>query len=147
MGRGSSAPSRVSHLVLLDNEAIQALGDPAHSKHRRVVSHAQVVASRKRRAAAIELAVPTGVRVEAGWDRTQPSWAFANHLRIADLVLDAGSANAAAAIRRKTAVSGPDAHIGAAIQSAAADRVTVITSDPDDMRLVAGDAAVTIVTL
>ena len=137
----------MSHLVLLDNEAIQALGDPAHSKHRRVVSHAQVVASRKRRAAAIELAVPTGVRVEAGWDRTQPSWAFANHLRIADLVLDAGSANAAAAIRRKTAVSGPDAHIGAAIQSAAADRVTVITSDPDDMRLVAGDAAVTIVTL
>lgn len=147
MGRRSSAPSRVSHLVLLDNETVQALGDPAHSKHRRVVSHAQVVASRKRRAAAIELGVPTAVRVEAGWDRTRPSWAFANHLRIADLVLDAGGANAAAAIRNETAVSVPDAHMGAVIQSAPADRVTVITSDPDDMRLVAGDVAVTIVTL
>jgi hypothetical protein len=147
MGGGSRALSRVSHLVLLDNEAIQALGDPAHSKHRRVVSHAQVIVSRKRRAAPIELAVPTAIRVEAGWDRTASSWAFANHLRITDRVLDAGSANAAAAIRNTTAVSVPDAHTGAVIQSAPADRVTVITSDPDDMRLVAGDAAVTIVTL
>ncbi len=54
----------MSHLVLLDNEAVQALADPAHPKHPHVVSHAQVVASRKRRATPITLAVPTAMRVE-----------------------------------------------------------------------------------
>jgi hypothetical protein len=82
----------MTRLVMLDNEAMQALRDPAHPKHRHVVSHAQAVASRKRRAAAIEVVVPTAVRVEAGWDRTSPAWAFPNHLRIADVPLDAANA-------------------------------------------------------
>jgi len=137
----------VSQLVLLDNEAVQALRDPAHPKHRKVVSHAQIVASRKRRASAVELSVPTAVRVEAGWDRTVSSWAFANRLRVLDIPLDIPLANVAAAIRHKTAVSVPDAHLGAVVQSAPADRITILTSDPGDMRLVAGDAAVTIVTI
>ena len=58
----------MSQVVLLDNEAVQALEDPTHPKHRRVVAQAQVVAQRKRRAASIEVVVPTAVRVEAGWD-------------------------------------------------------------------------------
>jgi hypothetical protein len=70
----------VTHLVILDCEAVQALRDPGHPKHRRVVSHAQVVASRKRRAVAIQMVVPTVVRVEAGWDRTSPAWVFPNRL-------------------------------------------------------------------
>ena len=49
--------------------------------------------------------------------------------------------------RKRTGVSVPDAHLGAVIQSAPADRITVVTSDPDDMRLVAGDATITIVTI
>ncbi len=56
-------------MVILDNEAFQALKDPAHRMHRQVVSHAQGVANRKRRAAVIQVVVPTAVRVEAGWDR------------------------------------------------------------------------------
>jgi len=75
----------MSRIVVLDNEAVQALQNPAHPKHRRVVSLAQVVASRKRRAATVEVAVPTAVRVEAGWDRTSPEWVFPNRLRIADV--------------------------------------------------------------
>jgi hypothetical protein len=55
-------------------EAVQARRDPGHPKHRRVVSQAQVVADRRRRAVAIQLVVPTAVRVEAGWDRTSPAW-------------------------------------------------------------------------
>jgi hypothetical protein len=54
-----------SHLVLLDNEAVQALADPAHPKHPHVVSHVQVVASRKRRAMPITMAVPTAIRPRA----------------------------------------------------------------------------------
>jgi hypothetical protein len=48
------------------------------------VSHAQVVASRKRRAVAIQLMVSTAVRVEAGWDRTSQAWVLPNRLRITD---------------------------------------------------------------
>jgi hypothetical protein len=105
------------------------------------------VVSRKRRAAAIEVAVPTAVRVEAGWDRTSSAWAFLNGLRIADIALDTAAANVAAAIRQRIAVSVADAHLGVAIQGAAADQVTVLTSDPSDMRVVAGDSDVTVVAI
>jgi len=137
----------MSHVVLLDNEAVQALEDPTHPKHRRVVAQAQVVAQRKRRAASIEVVVPTAVRVEAGWARTASAWAFPNRLRINDMPLDSVHANTAAAIRSRTGVSVADAHLGAVIQSAPADRITVVTSDPDDMRLVAGHRQIIVVSI
>lgn len=137
----------MTQLVLLDNEAIQALRDTAHTKHRRVVSHVQVATSRKRRAAALQIAVPTAVRVEAGWDRRSPAWAFPNSLRIVDAPLDTNHADDAAVIRMRQSVSVADAHVGAVIHSTAATRIAVISSDPDDMPKVAGDKLVTVVTL
>jgi hypothetical protein len=137
----------VTHLVILDCEAVQALRDPGHPKHRHVVSHAQVVASRKRRAVAIQMVVPTVVRVEAGWDRTSPVWVFTNRLRIADSPLDTASANTAAFIRDRTGVSVADSHVGAVIQSAPHSQITVVTSDPGDMRLVAGNKNVIVVAI
>lgn len=137
----------MSRLVVLDNEAVRALRDPAHPKHRRVVSHVQVIASRKRRADPIAAVVPTAVRVEAGWDRTSPAWSFLNRLRIADVPLDTAHASAAAAIRERTGVSVADAHLGAVMRSASTAQITVITSDPGDMRRVAGDAGITIVAI
>jgi hypothetical protein len=137
----------MSRLVVLDNEAVQALKDPACSKHRRVVSQVQVVTSRKRRAAAIEVAVPTAVRVEAGWERTSPAWAFPNRLRIADVPLDSAHANVAAAIRDRTGISVADAHVGAVIRSSPAVQVTVVTSDPADIGVAAGDRPVTVVAI
>jgi hypothetical protein len=137
----------MTHLVVLDCEAIQALRDPTHPKHRRVVSHAQVVASRKRRAVAIQMLAPTAVRVEAGWDRTSPAWIFTNRLRITDSPLDTASANTAAGIRDRTSVAVADSHIGAVIQSAPHDQITVVTSDPGDMRLVAGDKNITVAAI
>ncbi len=137
----------MSQLVVLDSEAVHALHDPAHRKHRQVVSHVQVVASRKSRAAAIETVVPTTVRVEAGWDRTSPEWSFPNRLRIADVPLDTAHGNRAAAVRVHTGVSVADAHLGIVMRLASAAQVTIITSDPRDMRQVAGDADVTIVAI
>ena len=137
----------MTHLIILDNEAAQALADPAHRKHRQALAYAQVVAIRKRRAADIETAVPTTVRVEAGWDRTSPAWTFPNRLRITDSPLDPTAASTAAAIRTQTSVSVADAHIGAVIYSAQATHITVVTSDPADMRQVAGDKTVTIAAL
>ena len=71
--------------LVLDNEAVQALQDPLHRKHRLVMSYAQVVATRKRSAIAIEIVVPAAVRVEAGWDRASRAWVLLNRLRIVDI--------------------------------------------------------------
>lgn len=137
----------MSHLVILDNEAVQALGEAAHPKHARVLSHLQVITQRTRRALPIQVVVPTAVRVEVGWSRTAPGWAFANRLRIADVPLDARHANAASGIRSHPGISVADAHIGAVIQLTAADRVTVLTSDPIDMKVVAGTVKITVVAI
>jgi hypothetical protein len=108
-------------------EAVQARRDPGHPKPRRVVSQAQVVADRRRRAVAIQLVVPTAVRVEVGWDRTSPAWVFPNRLRIVDSPLDAARASTAAGIRDRTGVSA--------------------TSGPGDMRRVAGGKNITVATI
>jgi predicted nucleic acid-binding protein len=126
----------VTRLVVLDNEAVQALASPHHQKHRRVLAHMEAVERRKRQAASISLVVPAAVRVEAGWDRTSAQWA-----------LDAAHANLAAAIHEQAQVSGADAHIGATVRSAANADITVVTSDPADIRKVTGDKRVTVVEI
>src|ERR1035437_8510234 len=60
-----------------------------------------------------------------------------------DVLLWAEARAIAAAIRSRTGVSVADAHLGAVIQSAPAGQITVVTSDPGDMRLVAGDRDIT----
>ena len=146
MGRGQGLPV-MTRLVVLDNEAVQALASVRHPKHQRVLGHMEAVERRKRQVAAISLLVPAAVRVEAGWDRTSPQWAFLNRLRITDVPLDAVHANAAAAIHERTQVSVADAHIGTTLQLAPNADVTVITSDPGDIRRVAGDRSVTVVAI
>lgn len=72
---------------------------------------------------------------------------FLNHLRIIDVPLDAAYANTAAAIRAEAQVSVADAHIGAAVQSAPDADITVVTSDPEDIRRVTVGRAVTVVSI
>ena len=97
----------MTRLVVLDNEAVQALARPHHPKHRRVLGYVELVERRKRRAMAISILAPTAVRVEAGWDRSSSQWAFINRLRIVDVVLDAACANKAAAIFSPTKPAPP----------------------------------------
>ena len=137
----------MNRLVLLDNEAIQALRDPAHRKHHHVIGHVIDVAKRKARSQQIRVAVPAAVRVEAGWDRTSPAWASVNWFRIADVPLDTTHADAAAGIAKRTGASVADAHLGATIQAAEADDVVVLTSEPGDMRKVAEGRQVNVVAL
>jgi hypothetical protein len=138
---------RMTHLVLLDCEAVQAIGSRSHRKHLFVLAHAKRVAAHKMRREKVTIAVPTAVRAEAGWDRTSPVWALANQLDIADIALAGSHADKAAGIRNRTSVSVADAHIGAAIQAADADRLTVLTSDPRDIHLVAEGKRVQVVTV
>jgi predicted nucleic acid-binding protein len=137
----------VKRLVLLDNEAVQALRDPAHRKHQRVLGEVEFTFKRAVRAVRVRVAVPAAVRVEAGWDRTATAWAFINRFPITDIPLDVGHADVAAGIANRTGVSVADAHLGAAIKAADADHVTVLTSDPADMRKVAEGSRITVVAL
>lgn len=124
----------MARTLLLDNEPVQALLEPRHPKHRRVLAHLEVSASRnRRRAGSMSVMVPTTVRVEAGWDRQAPAAATANRMPIADAILDAASANRAAHLRNALGISPADAHLGSVLQDVEGD-VTVLTSDPADLR-------------
>lgn len=132
--------------VILDNEAVQALLSVAHPKHARAFASVRAVTARRRNDRPMRLLVPTAVRVEAGLDRTAPAAAFINRLGILDVPLDGAVADVAAALVATHHVSVADAHVGAALRTVAGP-VTILTSDPGDMRTVAGTKDVVIVTL
>ncbi|CAN5551123.1 hypothetical protein BH23ACT6_BH23ACT6_24450 [soil metagenome] len=125
--------------VVLDNEAVQGLVDPQHPKHRRVVALLTETNRRNhRRAGRITIIVPTAVRVEAGWDRTDPAGANANRLaRPRDHVLSTTAADRATQLRAVAHVSVVDACVAEAAESAPRP-VVVVTSDTQDMTRLRG---------
>jgi predicted nucleic acid-binding protein len=134
--------------VILDNEALAAVRDVHHPHHKRVLAFVEANRSVNRKEKARRTVVPTAVRVEANWDRTSPAAATINRFRIEDVALDGAVANLAATIHNDHHVSVADAHIGATIQrQPAAEEIVVITSDPDDVGLVAGTRTVRVITL
>ena len=124
--------------LVLDNEAVQALADVHHRKHRRALAFVEVANQRSaRRRGAPAVLVPVAVRVEAGWDRSAPGAALLNRIsRARDVVLDAHAANRAAELREQTGVSVVDATVGQ-VSEAAPGPVAIITSDPRDMQRLA----------
>jgi len=123
--------------VILDNGAVQALADPTHRKHRRVMAIVEVVAARNlRRAGSVRLVVPTAVRVEAGWNRRAAGAATLNRLRVDDHPLDAGAADRASDVRSALAVPVADAHLAAVLATSAGPHA-VLTSDAEDLRRIA----------
>lgn len=132
--------------LILDNEAVQALSQPGHGKHRAVVVHLAGVVTRRRKGAVVTVMVPTAVRVEAAWNRSDPRTSSLNRFRVLDRPLDTGAANLAAEILGRTGVSVADAHIGAVAQTVTGD-VVVLTSDPDDMVRVSAPKSITAVRI
>jgi predicted nucleic acid-binding protein len=122
--------------VVLDNEAVQALTDATHTKHRTVVAHLAGAAARRQRGTVVDAVVPTTVRVEAGWDRSTPGVAAINRFRVRDHVLDTPAANLAASIQERCGLGPADAHIGATVRSVSSGDVVVLTSDPTDIAFV-----------
>lgn len=72
-----------------------------------------------------------------------------SRLGIADVELSADHANLAAAIRGRIGahISVVDAHVGSVLQSSTTNRVSVVTSDPDEMKAVAETKPVVVVTI
>lgn len=134
--------------VLLDNEAVQALLDKRHRKHRRVLSALEVATPARAAGTPPQVVVPTCVRVEAGWDRRASTSAAVNMLRIRDESLDPSAADRAARIRAALRLSVADAHLAAVLQGSPGP-CAVLTSDVDDLRRIAAhlDLPVTVVGL
>ena len=118
---------------MLDNEAVQALTNSTHPKHRTVIAHLAGAVARRRRGTVVNAVVPTTVRVEAGWDRSTPGAAAINRFPLRDHVLDTPAANLAASIQGRCGLGPTDAHIGATVRSVSSGDVVVLTSDPTDI--------------
>jgi len=125
--------------MVLDNEAVQALLDPTHRKHRAVLAHLEVRSQRQRgRRMSIQVLVPVAVRVEAGWDRTAATAADINRISAAvDVELRRTGADRAVQLRQAAEVSVVDATVGQAAESTTHPAV-ILTSDVDDMTRLAG---------
>jgi hypothetical protein len=68
--------------------------------------------------------------------------------RLGELLDDGDFETSNTSMRIPTALrDAADSHLGAVIQSAPHSQITVVTSDPDDMRLVAGDKNITVTTV
>jgi predicted nucleic acid-binding protein len=133
--------------VVLDNEAVQALADPDHTKHRRVLATVEAAASRNlRRAGSVSLVVPAAVQVEAGWDRKQPRTAALNRLRADRPSLAGAVADAAADVVSTLGVSVADAHLAATLASTPGPHA-VVTSDEPDVRRGADRVGVSIIVV
>jgi hypothetical protein len=129
----------VRHLVV-DNEAVSALLATTlqHAKRAQVLEAVMAANGRT--------VVPTAVRCEALWDRTQQASAAANlHVRDDD-PLDPASANRNVQLREAVpAASLVDASvIVSAERLPGGDVVEVLTSDPGDLAALAGHADATI---
>ncbi len=114
--------------LVLDNQAASALLRGPATKRRQVV---EALA-----AADGGAVVPTGVRVEAGWDRRAAPAAPANRLVPDDDPLDRPGADRASELRASVpAASVADACVGVTAERAAtqAALVEILTSDPGDM--------------
>lgn len=123
----------VRHLVV-DNEAAQALASTRQQHRKRAQVLEAVMAANGRRV------VPTAVRVEAGWRRSDPLAAVANRQIPDDDVLDAAAADRSVELRRAVPLASVvDASIVVAAErvGGTGDVVEVLTSDVDDLRALA----------
>lgn len=136
-------PAVTRHLVL-DNEAAVALLSADEHDPKRAAVIAAIAAANGRRV------VPSAVRVEAGWDRSQPRAANANRLIKTDDVLDAGGADRAVQLRSAVpSASVVDATVAVAAErasaaNAASEVVEILTSDKPDLMALAGHLYTTV---
>jgi hypothetical protein len=123
----------VRHLVL-DNEAVSALlaTTPQHANRAQVLEAIMAANGRT--------VVPTAVRCEALWDRTEQTAAAANlHVKDDD-PLDPAAANRNVQLRQAVpAASLVDASVVVSAERLpGADVVEILTSDPGDLAALAG---------
>jgi hypothetical protein len=125
--------------VVVDNEAVVALADPDHPKHRDALAYVDVTNERKARNERVLVVAPVAVRIEAGWDRRNPSASNLNRICGArDHPLGTAAANRATELAALVpGASVVDATVAQAAEAAEHQPVTIITSDDGDFRRLA----------
>jgi len=132
--------------VVLDNEAVVALADVHHPKHAAVLAIFEVTNQRRSRQERMAVVVPTAVRVEAGWDRTDPAAADVNRLsRAVDRPLDTDGANRSVQLHRLVPGASVVDVCVAQTAEAAGSPATIVTSDLDDITRLVGHLATRVV--
>lgn len=129
----------VRHLVL-DNEAASVLLSAVSRNAKRAQVVEAIMAANGR------VIVPTVVRCESRWDRTQPTAAGANLLVRDDDVLDRAAADRVVQLREVVpAASLVDAGVVVSAERLPGGDVTeVLTSDPGDIAALAAHADLTV---
>jgi hypothetical protein len=122
-------------VAVLDNEPLQAVADPTHSKHRELMKLIEAVTQRGRRAQRATIVVSTVVRLEAGLNRQGPAAALLGNLRVRDEELTAGRADRAVALSAAASGTPADAATAQLAEQAATSgaKVTIYTSDRTDL--------------
>jgi predicted nucleic acid-binding protein len=121
-------------IIVLDNEAIQALSNQSHPKHRRLLALIERYRQHLEQGSRASLIVPTTVRVEAMINRQEPKASFVNRIVNQDHLLNSKYADRAVELRNDFSfLSVADAHI-AAIATLSDAEVVIITSDVKDFR-------------
>ena len=124
--------------LVLDNEAVQALSDVRHAKHRAVIARLLALSVLHERAARAEVVTTTAVRVEAGVTRSAPAAAL-GRFQVRDVALDTARADRCVELSAAGCSVVDTTVAQAAEEHAEAGRlVTVLTADLTDLdRLVA----------
>ena len=125
--------------VVLDSEAVDALADPHHPKHRDALAYLEVTNERRARNERIRVVVPTPVRVEGRWDRRAPSAANLNRICGGrDHPLDTAAADRAAELSRSVpGASVVDVAVAQAAEVVEPEPTTIVTSDTGDLHRLA----------
>lgn len=139
MSRGGGRPL----VAVLDNEALQAIADVAHAKHRAVMALVQAMSGRNNRSpGSARLLTTTAVRVEALIDRSAPAAARLGAMRVHDVPLDGARADGCVALSSAAGGSAVDATVAQAAADAAllGAKVSIYTSDLKDLQRLAAVA-------
>lgn len=128
------AGARRAAALVLDNEALQALADPRHPKHRVMLEKIAAVKYESERGASVRVVTPTAVRVEALVSRQTAVTAALGRFNVQDIALDSTRADRCVALAAAATATAVDATVAAAAESEAHTRqVTVYTSDVGDL--------------
>jgi hypothetical protein len=135
-------------VAVLDNEAVHALMDAKHKKHRDALALIEAVdLARTKRKQNVRVVVPPAVRIEAGCDRSAQGSSLFNRLAPADHDVTPKRTDRSVQLAAQARVSVVDACVGEAAETLAPS--VILTSDARDMKRLANIVSgnVTVATL
>jgi len=124
---------------VLDNEALQALADRHHPKHRGMLEKIAAVTYESRRGVSVRVVTPTAVRVEALVSRQAAGTATLGRFQVQDVPLDGARADRCVTLAAAATATVVDTTVAEAAESQAGTRrVSIYTADVADLTRLVG---------